>query len=269
MAKDNVPFHSVMFPATLLGINKGHTLVSHIMATEYLNYEDGKFSKSRGIGVFGNDAQDTGIPPDVWRFYLSCSRPEGQDSSFSWNDLAARNNNELLNNLGNFVNRALVFCKKNFNATIPVISLQEDELTLLALVNRELKGYTNSLEKARLRDGIRHLLSISRHGNQYMQSQQPWVMCKGDAEQKIRAATVIGLACNMACLLATLLFPFMPETARNLNKQLNIGQQRIDPENPQMSLLLQPGHKIGEPSPLFAKIEQSVIDELKKKYGGA
>lgn len=123
MAKDNVPFHSVMFPATLLGLNKGHTMVSHIMATEYLNYEDGKFSKSRGLGVFGNDAQDTGIPSDVWRFYLASARPEGSDSSFSWSDLVARNNSELLNNLGNFCNRALVFCEKNFDSTIPAINL--------------------------------------------------------------------------------------------------------------------------------------------------
>lgn len=230
MAKDNVPFHSVMFPATLLGINKGHTMVSNIMATEYLNYEDGKFSKSRGIGVFGNDAQDTGIPSDVWRFYLAAARPEGQDSSFSWNDLAARNNSELLNNLGNFVNRALVFCEKNFDSTIPPIKLEDDELILLALVNREIKGYVQSLEKARLRDGIRHLLSVSRHGNQYMQSQQPWVLLKGDEKQKVRAGTVIGLACNMGCLLATLLFPYMPDTARNLFKQLNVPQQKIYPE---------------------------------------
>lgn len=162
-----------------------------------------------------------------WNF---SARPEGQDSSFSWNDLAARNNSELLNNLGNFVNRALVFCEKNFNSIIPRINLEEDELILLALVNREVKGYIQSLEKARLRDGIRHLLSISRHGNQYMQSQQPWVLLKGDEKQKGRANTVIGLACNMACLLATLLFPYMPDTARQLFKQLNVSQQKINPE---------------------------------------
>lgn len=121
MAKDNVPFHSVMFPSTLIGVDSGYTIVSHILATEYLNYEDGKFSKSRGIGVFGNDAQDTGIEADVWRFYLASARPEGQDSSFSWSDLATRNNSELLNNLGNFVNRALVFCEKNYDSTMPEI----------------------------------------------------------------------------------------------------------------------------------------------------
>ncbi|XP_013104836.2 methionine--tRNA ligase, cytoplasmic [Stomoxys calcitrans] len=268
MAKDNVPFHSVVWPSALLAINKGNTMVSHIMATEYLNYEDGKFSKSRGIGVFGNDAQDTGIPADVWRFYLASARPEGQDSSFSWNDLAARNNSELLNNLGNFVNRALVFCEKNFKSTVPVMNLTKDEEVLLALINRELRGYINSLEKARLRDGIRHLLSISRHGNGYMQSQQPWVLLKGNDEQKARAATIIGLCTNIACLLANLIFPYMPTTARTMFEQLNTKQGSINAEKPFIGILLPSGHKIGKPAPLFAKLEQSFIDEMKKKYAG-
>lgn len=268
MAKDNVPFHSVMFPATLLGINKGHTIVTNIMATEYLNYEDGKFSKSRGLGVFGNDAQDTGIPSDIWRFYLASARPEGQDSSFSWSELATRNNSELLNNFGNFCNRALVFCEKNFNSTIPEVKPNDDDWNLIALVNRELAAYIASMEKAKYRDGIKHLLTISRHGNQYMQSQQPWVLLKGTDDQKTRAGTVIGLACNLSCLLATLLFPFMPDTARNLFKQLNIAQGRIDPAKPLLRLLLRAGHKIGKPSPLFTKIEQVQVDELKAKYGG-
>ncbi|KAH8407407.1 hypothetical protein KR222_008420 [Zaprionus bogoriensis] len=269
MAKDNVPFHSVVWPSVLLAINKGNTLVSHIMATEYLNYEDGKFSKSRGIGVFGNDAQETGIPADVWRFYLASARPEGQDSSFSWNDLAARNNSELLNNLGNFVNRALVFCEKNFDGVVPQVLLTQDELVLLALINRELRGYINSLEKAKLRDGIRHLLAISRHGNGYMQSQQPWVLLKGSAEQKQRAASIIGLSANIACLLANLLFPYMPSTARTLFEQLNAKQTPLHADKPLATLLLLAGHKIGKPAPLFAKLEQAFIDELKGKYGGA
>lgn len=230
MAKDNVPFHSVVLPSMLLGMKQNYTKVTHIMATEYLNYEDGKFSKSRGIGVFGNDAQDTGIPADVWRFYLAAARPEAQDSSFSWNDLVARNNSELLNNLGNFINRALVFCEKNFNSIIGEIQLTDDEETLLALINRELKGYILSMEKAKMRDGVRHTLSISRHGNQYLQSQQPWTMLKGSDEQKKRAATVIAFSCNIACILASLLFPFMPDTARTICNQLNIKRIQLNPE---------------------------------------
>ncbi|XP_053963720.1 methionine--tRNA ligase, cytoplasmic [Anastrepha ludens] len=268
MAKDNVPFHSIIFPCSLLATNKGHTMVTNIMATEYLNYEDGKFSKSRGIGVFGNDAQETGIPADIWRFYLASARPEGQDSSFSWNDLAARNNSDLLNNLGNFVNRALVFCEKNFNGVIPAMTLTKDELILLALINREVRGYINSLEKAKLRDGIRHLLSISRHGNGYMQAQQPWVLLKGTDEQKIRAATIIGVCANIAALLGNLMLPYMPTLARTLLTQLNAKQTPLNPEKPFINILLPTGHKIGKPAPLFTKLEPSFIEELKKKFGG-
>lgn len=105
MAKDNVPFHGLVFPCSALGAEDNYTLVKNLIATEYLNYEDGKFSKSRGVGVFGDMAQDTGIPADIWRFYLLYIRPEGQDSAFSWTDMLIKNNSELLNNLGNFINR--------------------------------------------------------------------------------------------------------------------------------------------------------------------
>lgn len=268
MAKDNVPFHSVLFPAMLLGANKGYITVSHLMATEYLNYEDGKFSKSRGVGIFGTDAQSTGIPSDVWRFYLLYIRPESQDSSFSWNDLVTKNNSELLNNLGNFINRSLVFAKNNFNKTVPQMKPLKDDYTLLALCTRELKAYVSALEKAKLRDGIRHILAISRHGNQYMQASQPWVLLKGTDEEKLRAGTVIGICCNLACLLATLLLPYMPDTSASLKKQLNSTDVVINPSKLEIVTLLPSGHILGEPSPLFAKIELSRAEELKKKFAG-
>jgi len=98
------------------------------------------------------------------------------------------------------------------------------------LINRELRGYINSLEKAKLRDGIRHLLAISRHGNGYMQTQQPWVLLKGTDDQKKRASTIIGLCVNIACLLANLLFPYMPSTSRTLFGQLNAKQTPLNAE---------------------------------------
>ena len=123
MAKDNVPFHSVVFPATQLGTKSKWTMVNHLMSTEYLNYEDAKFSKSRGIGVFGNDAQDTGIPADIWRFYLMYTRPENADSAFKWEDLMLKTNSELLANLGNFVNR--FECLLNLINISPIFLLQD------------------------------------------------------------------------------------------------------------------------------------------------
>ncbi|XP_050423706.1 methionine--tRNA ligase, cytoplasmic [Adelges cooleyi] len=267
MAKDNVPFHSVMFPASLMASEQNYTMVNHIMATEYLNYEDGKFSKSRGIGVFGNDARDTGLTADVFRFYLLFVRPESQDSSFSWADLATKNNSELLNNLGNFCNRALSFLEKFFDGIIPEMQLEKDELTLLALVTHDLQEYIGVLDKAKLRDGLRLILSISRHGNQYMQFQKPWVLVKGSTEEKSRAGTVIGLSCNLVCLIAVLLQPYMPQTVNIIGQQLNVNISTFLLNN-FVSILLQPGHKIGKPSPLFEKIEQAVVNQLKSRFAG-
>lgn len=110
------------------------------------------------------------------------------------------------------------------------MKLVEDDLLLLALVNREIKGYVTSMDKARLRDGIRHILAISRHGNQYMQSQQPWVLFKGTDDQKARAGTITGILCNLGALLSLLVFPYMPEVARNMFDQLQSKHRYIDPE---------------------------------------
>ena len=123
MAKDNVPFHSVVFPSTLIGTNKKWSLVNHLISTEYLNYEDDKFSKSRGVGVFGNHAKDTGIPVDIWRFYLMYTRPENADTSFKWEDLMLKTNSELLANLGNFVNR--FECLLNLINIYPIFKLAD------------------------------------------------------------------------------------------------------------------------------------------------
>ncbi|NWX08603.1 SYMC protein, partial [Caloenas nicobarica] len=109
----------------------------------------GKFSKSRGVGVFGDMAKDTGIPADIWRFYLLYLRPEGQDSAFSWSDLMLKNNSELLNNLGNFINRAGMFVCKFFGGTVPNMVLTLDDKRLLARVTLELRQYHQLLEKVR------------------------------------------------------------------------------------------------------------------------
>ncbi|EFN64410.1 Methionyl-tRNA synthetase, cytoplasmic [Camponotus floridanus] len=268
MAKDNVPFHAIMFPAYLLAANQNYTLIKYLMATEYLNYEDKKFSKSRGIGVFGTDARDTGIPADVWRFYLAYIRPETQDSNFNWVDLATKNNSELLNNLGNFVNRALVFSEKFFNSTVPPIEAEEADWTVLALAQRELSCYINAMEQAKLRDGLKYILAISKHGNQYMQFQQPWVKVKGTDDNKKRAGTVIAICCNLACLLSALLAPFMPSTAKQLRSQLGLSNKSYGYIPETITNMLPTWHKIGKPNPLFTKIEDQKIEMLRKKYDG-
>ncbi|XP_013788881.1 methionine--tRNA ligase, cytoplasmic-like [Limulus polyphemus] len=267
MAKDNVPFHSIIFPASIIGTKEKFTMVNHLIAVEYLNYENDKFSKSRGIGVFGTDAKETGIPSDVWRFYLLSLRPESQDSSFSWNDLLLKNNSELLNNFGNFVNRALMFLANNFSCVIPEMKINEEDKMLLVRVNRELQSYIELMEKVKLRDAIRPVFSISRLGNQHIQSNKPWEHVKGSNEQRERAGTVMGLCANIACLLATLIEPYMPETSTKLKQQLNTTPD-CHVITSFFTCCLPSGHKIDYPKPLFKKLETSFIEDLKKKFAG-
>ncbi|XP_018425248.1 PREDICTED: methionine--tRNA ligase, cytoplasmic isoform X3 [Nanorana parkeri] len=267
MAKDNVPFHSVIFPSCLLGVEDNYTVVNHLVATEYLNYEDGKFSKSRGVGVFGDMAQDTGIPADIWRFYLLYVRPEGQDSAFSWSDLMLKNNSELLNNLGNFVNRAGMFVQKFFNGQVPEIELLPEDKKLLAQVTAELQQYNQLLEKVRIRDALRAILNISRHGNQYIQVNEPWKCIKGTQQEQKRAGTVTGLAVNMAALLSNMLQPYMPTISSVIREQLLMPEE-ANVLTSDFRCILQSGHRIGNVSPLFQKLETDQIESLRKRFGG-
>ncbi|XP_035692081.1 methionine--tRNA ligase, cytoplasmic-like [Branchiostoma floridae] len=267
MAKDNVPFHSVVFPCSLLGAEDNYTLVNHLQATEFLNYEDGKFSKSRGIGVFGDDAKDTSIPADIWRFYLLYVRPENQDTTFSWEDLMVKHNSELLNNLGNFIYRALTFVVNNFHSTIPTMDLDESDTEMLAQVNRELQMYNFNMERVRLREGLTTILNISRLGNQYIQASKPWVLLKGTEQERARAGTVVGLCANIACVLSVLLHPYMPDISTQIQAQL-AAPVDVNVVGDRLVCHLAPGHKIGQPKPLFEKLEAAVVQDLKNKFAG-
>jgi methionyl-tRNA synthetase len=175
MGKDNVPFHCVVFPASLLATGREWTLLNSISTTEYLNYESTQFSKSRGTGVFGDAAKGTGIPAEVWRYYLLVNRPEVSDSDFSWEDFGAKNNNELLANLGNFVNRCLKFVKDRFESAVPALGpLVEDDELLIKEVDEQLAIYVRDMDQMKMKASLQVAMHISRLGNNYLQKQEPW-----------------------------------------------------------------------------------------------
>lgn len=270
MAKDNVPFHSVIFPAIQFGTNDKFTMVNHLIGIEYLNYEDTKFSKSRNVGVFGNDAKSTEIPADIWRFYLLYIRPESQDTSFSWSDLQLKNNGELINNLGNFINRSLAFLAKFFDSTLgeaTVDQLTDEDFDLIANINHELKEYCSLMDKVKMRDALKVILNISRLGNGHMQATSAWTLVKSDSEKdRQRALTTMTLCANISALIALLITPYMPTISAELKKQLNLKQNCLKYDY--FYQYLPAGHKIGTPSPLFKRIEQKHIDEYKKNFSG-
>lgn len=269
MAKDNVPFHGVVFPSILLGTRRNWTMVSNLMATEYLNYEDGKFSKSRGVGVFGDQAMSTGIPSDIFRFYLLYLRPEAQDTAFSWVDLQTKNNSELLNNLGNFVHRALSFVFKFFGCSVPEAKPTESDYLVMAAINIELKQYTVALDANRQRDGLRSILSITRIGNQYIQDHEPYKLIKPDrsAEEKARGATVMAVAANIVALVSIILEPYMPDTAKQMKTYLNNppALQRLPSA---FTAFLPTGHVIQEPKPLITQLDDETVKNLHENFAG-
>ncbi|KNC99910.1 methionine-tRNA ligase [Spizellomyces punctatus DAOM BR117] len=265
MGKDNVPFHTVVFPSTLLGTGEDWTLLHHINTTEYLQYEGGKFSKSRGIGVFGNHVVEVGVSVAVWRYYLLSNRPETGDSQFTWSGFVACNNNELLANLGNFVNRVVKFLNAKYERTIPSYSVTDEvEAKLIDDVNGLLKQYNEALEGVKLRLGLKLAMDISARGNLYLQDNR--IDNKLFANARERCDTVISVAANLAYLIAALIYPYMPTTSESIFKQLRLPTRKIT--DTWSGKDIEAGHVIGEAEYLFSIIKPEKADEWRRKYGG-
>ena len=159
--------------------------------------------------------------------------------------------------------------EKNYDSCVPAMTLGQEEKMLLVRINRELKQYISLLENAKLRDAIKPIFSISRLGNQLMQAAQPWVLIKSTKDdEKMRAGTVIGLCANIICQLSVMLLPYMPNLSGKLQEQLGVTSD-VNHLIPEFTCRLTAGHRIGKPAPLFQKIEQSLIDELKLRFSGA
>ncbi|KAI1822143.1 methionyl-tRNA synthetase-like protein [Xylaria intraflava] len=270
MGKDNVPFHSIVFPASQLGTREDWTKVSRFSTTEYLNYEGGKFSKSRNIGVFGTAVKDTGVDTDVWRFYLLSRRPETSDAEFIWQDFLDVNNNDLLKSLGNLCQRVLKFAHANFDATIPDKHKYTDEALEKhkADVNGLLQTYLSNMEAIKLKQGATNILTISALGNQLLQhnglSNQ---LLKEEPE---RCAAVVYLALNHIHLLANLLSPYAPNAASSILTQLGVPKEKQTISIPDIwtGETLKAGEKLGTPKLLFSQIPASRAAEWQEAFGG-
>lgn len=268
MGKDNVPFHTVIFPGSQLGTKDKWTKLHNISVTEYLNYEQGKFSKSRGIGVFGDGAKETGIPPSVWRYYLIANRPETGDTQFEWKAFIAGNNSELLANVGNFVNRLVKFVNAKLGGVIPEFSAtyEDDSFDFpgfIGEVNALLAEYVADMEAVHLRSGLKKFMEISAKGNLILAGRLDNANLANSPE---RTHAIIGLALNLAYLLASLSSPFMPATATSITEQLNAPLLSIpDKWSPGA---LPSGHKLGKATYLFTRISEEKEAEWRGKYGG-
>lgn len=272
MGKDNVPFHTIVFPGALLSTEKPWTKLHHISTTDYLNYETGKFSKSRGVGVFGNDAMQTGIPSEVWRYYLLLNRPEGSDSVFTWDDLAVKNNDELIKTLGNYINRTITFLHKSFGGVVPeLLSDQDEDLGFIAKIDAELLDYIELLEKVSLKAGLKKAMAISSLGNQYMQRKAPWKLLKeGNTEA---AGSSLTYCANLVLLVTVVLEPFLgTKFSTKVFSQLGLehqpGVNNLIPDKFDPLGWLKPGMKTKAPEILFTALSPEQITSFRKRYGG-
>ncbi len=258
IGKDNIPFHTVIFPSCLLATGEDWTMLHHMSSTEYLNYESGKFSKSLGVGIFGNDVQETGIPADVWRFYIFLNRPEKSDVTFSWSDFQERVNGELIGNLSNLVNRTLTFAKRYYPDG-EIFDAPYDE-ELLAEIRRREERIDAHLERAEERDALRQVLALSSLGNKSFQDNEPWKLRNSDPERtKSLLRTLVLLIRDLGILIE----PFMPTTSREILGFVE------SPESRWTDLGSTEGPKaIGEVKLLFTKLEDEQIAELRERYSG-
>jgi len=262
MAKDNIPFHTVIFPASLLGTGKPWTMLHHINSTEYLNYEDTKFSKSRNVGVFGDDVRRTGIAIDLWRFYLLSNRPERNDTAFTWQDFFEKTNAEFIDNIGNLVNRTLVYLRNNFDGVIRDGAPDKTQQAFVRACREECALITQALDEVRLRDAIRCLLALGNRGNKFFQDLQPWATIKTDRE---RTHAAVSLLAYLVRSLAIALKPFMPETTQRICAMLAIEDYDWSQVGEFTGL---DGHRIAVPEILYKKLNMADAEKFRKKFSG-
>ncbi len=257
IGKDNIPFHTVIFPSTQLATKDDWTMLHHMSSSEYLNYESGKFSKSKGLGVFGTDAKDTGIPADVWRFYIFYNRPEKSDTSFIWKDFQEKVNGELIGNLANLVNRTLSFLNRFYDGKVP--SGAVDEQMRSEIIRRE-ESITGHLERAELRDALREIFALSSYGNKAFQEGEPWAKRKSDPAA---AESLLGQLAYLIRDLGVLIEPYMPETSDRILSFLDARESSWDDLQRYEGL-----STLKDPEILFEKLEDERIEELRTRYAG-
>ena len=261
IGKDNIVFHCIVFPA-MLRAHGGYILPENVPANEFLNLEGDKISTSRNWAVWLHEyLADFPGKEDVLRYVLCANAPETKDNDFTWKDFQARNNNELVAVLGNFVNRALVLTHKYYDGSVPergeLTDYDRDILGELPQIKRNLE---ENIENYRFREALKEAMNIARLGNKYLADTEPWKLAKTDPE---RVKTILNVSLQITASIAIAVEPFMPFTAEKILGLLQIG--KLGWEQLGDTSLLEAGHRIGEPVLLFEKIDDSVIEAQLQK----
>jgi len=250
IGKDNIPFHVIIFPALLQATHEPYILPWQVSSTEFILFEGQKFSKSKKVGVWIDDALKV-APAEYWRYVLIAIRPETRDANFTWHEFETHVNSELNDVLGNFVHRTLTFINNQFDSTIPSPGQLDgkDEEIKKEIIQAPNKIAT-LLDDFQLRNGLAAAIDLARHGNQYLSEREPWHLIKTD---RTKTGTTLYLACQLVAGLEILLSPFLPETSQRISDQLELTGTRNWWDAGKFRL--EAGHKIEKATPLFHKVK--------------
>ncbi|MGW0145926.1 methionine--tRNA ligase [Streptomyces sp. NPDC003333] len=268
MAKDNVPFHTVMFPATELGIREPWKKVDFVKAFNWLTYYGGKFSTSQKRGVFTDQALEI-LPADYWRYFLIANAPESDDASFTWEHFIATVNKDLADTLGNFVNRVLSFSKKRFGEEVPAGGEPgEAETKLGEQIAELLAEYESHMESLQFRKAAAALRALWSAGNSYLEEKAPWLEIKTD---KDAAALTLRTAMNLIHLYAVVSEPFIPTTSKAMRQAFSLPDDTatwVTPDEARALTAVPVGTPFIVPPVLFAKLTDDDLELYKERFGG-
>lgn len=260
IGKDNIVFHCIVFPAMLMAWNDNdeskYILPDNVPANEFLNYEGLKFSKSRGWGI---DLQDflKSFSPDPLRYYLASNLPENRDTDFYWRDFQAKNNNELADILGNFINRTLTFSEKHFNSEVPEVkNLSEIDSKILTALNEYVDKVGLLYERIKIKDALTEIMNLARAANKFFNDSEPWKTVKSD---KDKCAVTIFVSLQVIRTLAIMISPIIPSTSERVFSILNLNNNELKMWNDAAAAKLSTGHKINAPEIIVKKIDDNEI----------
>ncbi|GAA3373458.1 methionine--tRNA ligase [Streptomyces sannanensis] len=269
MGKDNVPFHTVMFPATMLGTRDKWKKVDYVKSFNWLNYYGGKFSTSQKRGVFTDAALEL-LPADYWRYFLVSNSPESDDVSFTWEHFAATVNKDLADTLGNFVNRVLSFSRKRFGDNVPAgKEAGEAEVKLGEEVARLLAEYEGHMDALQFRKAAASLRALWSAGNSYLEEKAPWLEIKTDQEG---AALTLRTAMNLIHLYSVVSEPFIPASAKAMRSAFALENDTavwVSADEARALSSVPAGTPFTVPPVLFAKITEEDLEAYKERFGGA
>ena len=263
MGKDNVPFHTVIWPAMLLGY-EGLNLPYNVPANEYLNLEGFKLSTSRNWAVWLPDYLDR-YEPDPLRYVLAAGMPETSDSDFSWREYIRRNNDELVATYGNLVHRVLTFANKNFDGKVPTPgTLDELSTDLLDQAKASLSEAGGQLEACNFRQALGSVMGLAQSANRYLDRKAPWRAIKTDRDD---AATSLWVCLSVINCLKTLFYPFLPFSSEKLHKMLGLDADAQSTGWAWEQDSMEPGRSLARPEPLFVKLDEALVEEEMQRVG--